>query len=122
MNLSKNVVEEKSIDFSVRIVKLYKYLTEAKKETIMARQILRSGTSIGANISEAQSASSEKDFLFKMQIASKECNETKYWLLLLYKTDFITQEEFESINSDCIELMKLLKAITKTVFNKTNPV
>ena len=122
MNLSKNVVEEKSIDFSVRIVKLYKYLTEAKKETIMARQILRSGTSIGANISEAQSASSEKDFLFKMQTASKECNETKYWLLLLYKTDFITQEEFESINSDCIELMKLLKAITKTVFNKTNPV
>lgn len=122
MNLSKNVVEKKSIDFSVRIVKLYKYLTEVKKETIMARQILRSGTSIGANISEAQSASSEKDFLFKMQIASKECNETKYWLLLLYKTDFITQEEFESINSDCIELMKLLKAITKTVFNKTNPV
>lgn len=105
MNLSKNVVEKKSIDFSVRIVKLYKYLTEVKKETIMARQILRSGTSIGANISEAQSASSEKDFLFKMQIASKECNETKYWLLLLYKTDFITQEEFESINSDCIELM-----------------
>ncbi len=120
METGKNLVEEKSIEFSVRIVNLYKYLVDIKKETIMAKQILRSGTSIGANIAEAQSAAIEKDFLFKMQIASKECNETKYWLLLLYRTDFITKEEFESINSDCVELLKLLKSITKTVFIKTN--
>ena len=81
----------------------------------MSKQLLRSGTSIGANIAEANSAFSKKDFLAKMYIAFKECSESKYWLDLLYKTDYLTQSEFDSINADCTELQKLLSSITKTL-------
>ena len=110
----KNVVKEKSFDFAIRIVKLYKYLMEEKKEFVLSKQVLRSGTSIGANINEAQQAQSKKDFLMKMNIALKECTETKYWIDLLSATDYINQEQKDSIIYDCIELEKLLSSIVKT--------
>lgn len=110
----KNVVKEKSFDFAIRIVKLYKYLMEEKKEFVLSKQVLRSGTSIGANINEAQQAQSKKDFLMKMNIALKECTETKYWIDLLSATDYINQEQKDSIIYDCIELEKLLTSIVKT--------
>lgn len=87
---------------------------ENKKEFVMSKQILRSGTSIGANIAEAECAFSKKDFLAKMYIAFKECSETKYWLELLYKTEYLSKEQYYSIDSDYTELLKLLSSITKS--------
>ena len=113
--MSNSIVFEKSKRFAIRIVKLYKYLCDEKKELILSKQLLRSGTSIGANIAEAISAFSKKDFLAKMYIAFKECSESKYWLELLHETDYLTQSEFDSINADCTEIQKLLLSITKTL-------
>ena len=110
-------VHDKAFDFAVRIVKLTKYLKYTKKELYMADQLLRCGTSIGANLAEAASAMSKKDFLAKAYISFKECSETKFWLKVLYTTDYLTDEEYNSINADCIELQKLLSAITKTTRN-----
>ncbi len=114
----KNIVEEKSFDFAVRVVKLYKYLTTVKQEFVMSKQLLRSGTSIGANISEAQQAQSQMDFLSKMSISLKESYESDYWLRLLYHTDYLNEEEYESIISDCRTITKLLVSIIKST--KTN--
>ena len=113
--MSDSIVFEKSKRFAIRIVKLYKYLCDEKKEVVLSKQLLRSGTSIGANIAESNSAFSKKDFLAKMYIAFKECSESKYWLELLHETDYLTQSEFDSINADCTELQKLLSSITKTL-------
>lgn len=110
----KNVSEEKSFDFAVRTVKLYKYLTAEKKEYILSKQLLRSGTSIGANVSEAQRGQSKADFIAKMSIALKEAYETEYWLRLIYKTDYINQSQFESLHSDIKEIVSVLTAICKT--------
>ena len=115
--MSRSIVEEKSFDFAIRIVKLYKYLMDEKKEFVLSKQILRSGTSIGANINEAQQGQSKKDFLMKMNIALKECTETKYWIELLSATDYINQEQKESIIKDCIEMEKMLTSIVKTTSN-----
>ena len=112
--MKQNVIENKSIEFSVRIVNLYKVLKNSRNETVMSLQLLRSATSIGANIAEAQCALSKKDFLSKMQIAYKECNETKYWLTLLKETDYLKQTEYDSITADCTELLRMLTVITKT--------
>ena len=109
-----NVVEEKSFDFAVRIVKLYKYLTAEKQEYVMSKQLLRSGTSVGANICEAQQAQSQMDFLSKMSIALKECYESDYWLRLLHRTEYLTKEEYNSIITDCRSITKLLVSIIKT--------
>jgi len=103
-----------SFNFAIRIVKLYKYLTEEKKEFVLSKQILKSGTSIGANINEAQQGQSKKDFLTKMNISLKECTETKYWIELLSATDYMTNEQKDSILSDCIEIEKMLTSIVKT--------
>ena len=103
-----SVIRDKSKVFAIRIVKLYRYLCSEKKEYVLSKQLLRSGTSIGANVVEAQSAISKKDFLAKMYIAFKECNETEYWLELLHETDSLTDDEFESINQDNLTLKKLL--------------
>ena len=119
-----NVMEELSIKFALRIIKLYKYLVEEKKEYIMSKQVYRSGTSIGANIVEAQAAVSKKDFLAKMYISFKECCETEYWLELLHETGYLSDSEFESINQDNITLKKLLSSITFTTsknIKKDNP-
>ena len=109
-----NPAEEKSFEFAVRIVNLYKYLTGEKKEYALSKQLLRSGTSIGANISEAQRGQSKADFTAKMSIALKEANETHYWLRLLYRTEYLTQAQFESLEQDILELLRLLMSICKT--------
>ncbi len=112
--MKENPVLEKSKIFSSRIVKLHTFLRDVKHERTISYQILRSGTSIGANISEAQCGISERDFAAKMYIAYKESNETKYWLELLHDSGYISDKQFESIYTDCIELIKLLTAITKS--------
>ncbi len=112
--MSENIVENKSFDFAVRIVKLYKHLITNKNEYVLSKQLLRSGTSIGANIAEAQKAQSKADFNAKMNIALKEAHETDYWLRLLYKTDYLTTEEFHSINDNIKEILAILISICKT--------
>ena len=111
---SKNVLKEKSFDFAVRIVNLYKYLIDDKKEYVLSKQLLRSGTAIGALHREAEQAESKKDFVHKLAIAQKECNESIYWLELLQKTDYLSESQFESINSDAVELIKLITSIIKS--------
>ena len=109
-----NVIEEKSYRFAIRIINLYKHLRFNKKEFVLSKQILRSGTSIGANVAESQQAQSRADFLSKLNIALKETAETKYWLRLLVETDYITNSEFDSIFMDCVEIEKILSSIVKT--------
>ena len=116
----KNIIESKSFDFAVRIVNLYKYLCNEKKEFVLSKQLLRSGTSIGANISEAEKAQTKADFYTKMTIALKEANETDYWLRLLYATDYLTELEFESLRKDIREIISLLVSITKTTKQELN--
>ena len=106
-------VETKSFLFSVRVVKLARYLQEEKKEYILSKQLIRSGTSIGANIAEAQNAQSRADFQSKLNIALKETTETKYWLRLLHATDYLTKEEFQSMESDCNAIERILSASVK---------
>ena len=112
--MNDNVIENKSFDFAVRIVNLHKHLSAEKKEYVLSKQLLRSGTSIGANVSEAVRGQSKADFLAKMCVALKEANESHYWIRLLYKTDFLTDQEFNSIENDVVELIKILSSICKT--------
>ena len=109
-----NIIEEKSFAFAIRIVNLYKHLNEAKKEVVLSKQLLRSGTSIGANVAEAEQAQSTPDFVSKMSIALKEASETKYWIRLLASTNYITEAETASILNDCVELEKILVSIVKS--------
>ncbi len=104
----------KSYAFALRIIKLYKYLVSDKKEYVLSKQVLRSGTSIGALVKEAEHAQSKKDFINKMNIALKEANETEYWLMLLKDSDYIDESSFNSIHPDSVELIKLLVSIVKT--------
>ena len=112
--MNENVAVEKSFDFAVRIVNLYKYLRSEHKEYVMSKQLLRCGTSIGANIAEAQRGQSAADFAAKMAISLKEANETHYWLRLLYRTEYLTKSEFQSMEQDVDELLRILTAICKT--------
>ena len=105
----------KSEDYAVRIVNLCKYLRHEKEEYVLSKQLLRSGSSIGANVAEAQRAQSRADFLSKMSIALKEANETMYWLRILYRTHYLTEREFVSMVNDTEELLRLLTSICKTV-------
>ena len=114
MTRKNNAIAEKSMAFAVRIVGLFRHLTEKKRECVMSKQVLRSGTSIGANVREANSAQSKADFISKMSIALKECDETGYWLELLMRTKFLSQDEYLSIDSDCRELFAVLTAILKS--------
>ena len=112
--MKSNVIADKSIDFSIRMIKLYKILTEKRKEFILSKQMLRSGTAIGALIREAEHAQSKADFLNKMNIALKEANETDYWFLLLYKGEFLHETEYNSLEKDIKEIIKMLVKIVKT--------
>ena len=112
-----DIVQEKSRDFASRIIKMHQYLQQIKREFVMSKQLLRSGTSIGANISEALCAQSKKDFYAKMYIAYKESSETLYWIDMLFKNGYITDVQHESIRKDSLELVKMLSAITKTQNN-----
>ena len=113
--MNKNIVMDKSKAFAIRVIKLYKYLCENKNEFVISKQLLRSATSIGANIKEAQCGQSKKDFIAKMYIAYKEANETEYWLELLHESDILEDKLFDSLYEDNHELIKILASITKSV-------
>ena len=113
-NQDNNAILNKSKKFAIRCVNLYKYLVYTKKETILSKQLLRSGTSIGANVAESQQAQSTPDFITKLNISLKETSETKYWIRLLARTDYLTREETDSILNDCIEIEKMLVSIIKS--------
>ena len=110
----KNVVLEKSFSFATRIVKLHQYLHNSKKEFVMSKQLLRCGTSVGANVAESQHAQSRADFTSKLSIALKESAETDYWLRLLYEAGYLNKAEFQSVFADCKEIESILAAIVKT--------
>ena len=110
-----NAIRDKSYAFAIRIVNAYKFLTESKKEFVLSKQLLRSGTAVGALVSEAIFAQSGPDFLNKMYIALKEANETKYWLDLLKDTEYIEEVQYDSISNDCKELVALLVSIVKSM-------
>jgi len=118
--MKDNLIRDKSYAFAIRIVKLYKYLCEEKKEFVLSKQLLRSGTSIGANIEEAIGGQSKKDFFAKLTIAYKETRETHYWIRLLTDTDYLTKEQSESMLNDVEELLKIIGSIQKTMKNKLN--
>jgi four helix bundle protein len=112
--MKTNTISIKSKAFAIRIIKLYQYLQETRKEYVLSKQVIRSGTAIGALMREAEHAQSKADFLNKANVALKEANETLYWLELLVETNYLTQEAYESISPDAIELVKMLIAIVKT--------
>ena len=118
--MSEGAAKVKSKAFAVRIIRLYQYLKDEEKEFVLSKQLLRSGTSIGANLAEAECAISKKDFLSKIYIALKECMETKYWLELLHETDYLTDKDFQSMYADCEELRKILSSTTKTMNSTLN--
>ena len=105
----------KSKRFALRIIRLYNFLRYEKKEYVLSSQILKSGTSIGANLAEAECAASRKDLLSKLYISLKECSETRYWLELLFESEYIDKELFESLYNDCQEIMRILSSSTKTL-------
>lgn len=118
-NDNDNIIAVVSKAFAIRCIRLYQYLTENKKEFVICRQLLRSGTSIGANVKEALRGQSRADFGAKMNIALKEACESEYWLELLLETDYITQESFCSMMDDCKEIIRILTAIVKSTFQKS---
>ena len=120
MLVKENILIDKSIDFAARMVKLCKFLEDTKKEHIISKQIIRSGTSIGANINEAQYGNSKADFVSKLHIALKETAETEYWLRLLSKSDYIDDKMFDSLCADCLELKKMLISSVNTAKANSN--
>ena len=112
--MRENVVRDKSYKFALRVVKAFKYLTQEHREFVLSKQVLRSGTSIGALVSEAEHAQSQADFINKMYVALKEANETEYWLRILKDSEYIDEKTFTSIYADCDELIRLLVSIVKT--------
>lgn len=117
-NIMDNVIENKSFQFAIRIVRLYKFLCEEKKEYILSRQLLRAGTSIGANVTESQQAQSKPDFVSKISIALKEASETKYWIKLLGATEYLSENQTKSILDYCVEIEKILVTILKSAKNQ----
>ncbi|MBU8893639.1 MAG: four helix bundle protein [Bacteroidales bacterium] len=114
MYKKNNIIYQKSFDFALDIVKLYKLLIAEKKEYVLSRQILKSGTSIGANVREADNAESKADFIHKMSIAQKEADETIYWIELLYASEFIEKSSYDKLSEKAIEIIKIIKAIIIT--------
>ncbi|HEY0459034.1 MAG TPA: four helix bundle protein [Pyrinomonadaceae bacterium] len=114
MENRENPLKDKSYKFALRIIKLYKHLAEENKEYVLSKQVLRSGTSIGANITEGNQAQSKSDFIHKLSIALKEAFETEYWLCLLRDSEYITEKQAESLLIDCQEVQKILTASIKT--------
>ncbi|MBR0503513.1 MAG: four helix bundle protein [Paludibacteraceae bacterium] len=113
--MRETTLQKKSKAFAVRIIKMYQYLCDERHEFVLSKQVLRSGTSIGANVREAKRAQSRPDFYAKLFIALKEAEETEYWLELLAETEFVSQNMYESIYADCEEIIKLLVSSTKTI-------
>lgn len=117
--MKENIIKEKSFLFAVRAIRLYQFLVDSKKEFVLSKQLLHSGTSVGAMVREAEHAESKADFMHKMAIAQKEINETIYWLELFKETEYLTNDQFQSINADALEIIKLLTSIIKST-KKTN--
>lgn len=115
--MDRNMIAELSFEFGVRIVNAYKFMVCKHKEFVLSKQLLRCGTSIGANVSEAQKAQSKADFYSKMSIALKETNETLYWIKLLYRTEFLDEAQYNSLQADATEILYILTAICKTAAN-----
>jgi four helix bundle protein len=120
MSEKKSIIKDKSFTFAVHIIKLYQVIVEDRREYVISKQLLRSETSIGALVREAQNAESKKDFIHKLGISQKECDESIYWLELLKETGFLNQEEFENINNKAIELLKMLRSAIITSKNNTH--
>ena len=114
MSEKKSIIKDRSFAFAVRVIRLFQYLTETKKEYVLSKQLLRSGTAIGALVREAQNAESTKDFIHKLGIAQKANDETIYWLELLKETEYINDKEFESINNEANELLKMIRSAILT--------
>ena len=112
------MIRQKTIDFSIRIVNFYKYLCDEKKEYVISKQILRCGTSIGANVRESKNAQTDPDYLTKMNIALKEADETQYWLEVLYRSTIISETEYKSMNEDLKEIIAILVSIVKKLKDK----
>lgn len=112
--MKKNVIKDKSFELAIEVVRLYRFLSESKKEFVMSKQLLRSGTAIGALVREAEHAESKADFIHKNAIAQKETNETIYWLELLFATNYINKEQFDEMNNKTVECLKLLTSIIKS--------
>jgi four helix bundle protein len=112
--MNESIIKKKSFAFAVRIVRLHQYLTKEKKEFALSKQVIRSGTSIGANVRESQNAESKADFVHKLGIAQKETDETLYWLELLFATDYIEENLFQSLNDDAEEILKIVRSIIIT--------
>ena len=120
MSNSKSILKDKSFAFALRSINLYKYLKEIKKEYLISKQMLRSGTSIGANIREAQNAESSADFIHKFGIAQKECDETLYWLELLFASEYLSVLEFNSIHDEGDELLRMIRSSILTLKQRNN--
>jgi four helix bundle protein len=112
--MKKNLIKDKSFDFALQIIKLYKKLVNEKKEYVLSKQLLRSGTAVGALIREAEHAQSKADFIHKMSIALKEANETEYWIDLLYKSEYLNSSEFNLIHTESLSMLKILITIVKS--------
>ena len=112
--MKESIIEKKSLDFAVRIVNIYKYLTDEKREYVMSKQLLRSGTSIGANVAEGERGQTKPDFRAKMNIALKEAYETRYWLTLLQKTEYLSMQDFSSLEQEIREIIAILAAICRS--------
>ncbi len=112
--MKENIIKNKSFDFAIRIVRLHQFLVADKKEFVLSKQLLRSGTSVGAMIREAEHAESKPDFIHKMAIAQKEINESLYWLELLFKAEYLTRQQYENLEKDAVEIIKLITSIIKT--------
>jgi four helix bundle protein len=120
MSERKGAILRQSFEFAVRVVNLYKYLVAEKKEFVLSKQLLRSGTAVGALVREAQNAESKADFIHKLGIAQKECDESIYWLELLVETEFLRPDEFESIKADAESLLKMIRSAIITTKNKNS--
>jgi four helix bundle protein len=118
MSENKSILKEKSFVFAISIVQLYKFLTEEKKEYVLSKQVLRSGTSVGANIREAKNAESTNDFIHKLGIAQKECDETIYWLELLKETNYIVNEKFLKLEDEANQILKMIRSTILTIKQK----
>ena len=116
--MKENLIKDKTFEFGKRIVRLSIYLEENKNEYVLSKQVKKSGTAPGALVRESEHAESRKDFIHKMSIALKEANETEYWLLMIKEGQYISDKDFESIHSDCVEIIKILTAIVKSSKSK----
>lgn len=119
MKEKKNIIKDKSFAFAIRVVRLNQYLSEQKREFVLSKQVLRSGTAVGALIREAQNAESKADFIHKMAIAQKECDETIYWLELLNETNYLSKHEYENICNEATELLKMIRSAIITLKQKS---